>query len=269
MNYQNELAAARETAQKARQLVVSYAKNRHTLNVDYKGKHDLVTQADVESEKLILTRLKALFPDDHYMAEESASARQLKYRTWIIDPIDGTTNFTHGLSPHCVSIGLFEDGKPVVGVVLEVAGGEEFYAAKGMGAYRNEEPIKVSTNAQPKEYLIGTGFPYRDLGLVDAYLEVFKTLMAETQGVRRPGAASYDLCMVASGRYDGFYEYGLAPWDVAAGAAIILEAGGVINDWQNGDNWLFGNRFVAGNSACTRYLINVLQAHFSPDLLTV
>ena len=242
------LQTARRAAEKAKEVITYYDRNRNHLKVGLKGKNDLITQADEAAEKEIIKAIHEVFPDDDILAEESASETKLTdRRTWIIDPIDGTTNFAHGLPIYCVSIAMWENRRPQTALVLEVNRDEWFTAEAGKGAWLNGEKMSVSNIREPENSLLATGFPYRDLGLVDAYLQLFKKFMHDTRGVRRPGSAAFDLCLVAAGRCDGFFEYGLSAWDVAAGSLLIREAGGVVTDWTGGDDWLFGQRIVTGN----------------------
>lgn len=236
-----------------------------SLNTREKGFHDLVTDADLATEKEILGILKENFPDDEILAEETANKESLSNsRTWIVDPIDGTTNFAHDFPIYCVSVALWENKKPKVGVVIEVNRNEEFTAIAGKGAWLNGEKITVSSVSNPRDAFVGTGFPYNDLSLVEPYLRLFRHLMEELQGMRRPGAATFDLCCVACGRFDGFYEYSLHAWDVAAAALIVQEAGGVVTDWQGKDGWLFGQRLIAGNNEIHAHLLNLIQKYI-PD----
>ncbi len=261
--FRKELEVAQKAAKEAAAIIREYS-NRESFKVGLKAKNDLVTDADLASERKILEVIKSFFPDDRYLAEESSHYSVLpEGRIWIIDPIDGTTNFAHGFPVYCISIGFWEDGEPKAALVLEVANGEEFTATQGGGAFLNGQPIKVSATTDPASSLIGTGFPYTDLHLVDEYLSLFKTLMGKTHGVRRPGSAAWDLCNVACGRIEGFYEYGLSPWDVAASALIIKEAGGVVTDWNGEGDWLFGKRIIAGNEALAGFLLNEIRDHFS------
>ena len=268
MKYSNELEAAKKAASEASKIIQKYASDQ-SFDIDLKGKNDLVTDADVASEQKIIQILLQAFPGDHILAEESSVKSTLPAgRVWIIDPIDGTTNFAHKFPRYCVSIALWEDQQPKVGLVLEVASQELFTAVSGEGARLNGKDIHVSKNTDPSSSLIGTGFPYRSLHLVDNYLQLFKRMMDKTHGVRRPGTAAWDLCNVACGRFEGFYEYGLSPWDVAAGALIIQEAGGVVCDWEGGENWLFGERIVAGNSSLRDFLLKEIQDCFEPEQLS-
>lgn len=257
-----ELEVAKQAATSAAEIIQQYQRNDN-FSVDYKGKNDLVTEADLKAEEEILSFIKKEFPDDYILAEETADEISMpEGRTWLIDPIDGTTNFTHGFPIYCVSIGFWENRKPKMGLVLEVSSGEYFTALAGEGAYLNGKPISVSRSEDPKQALVGTGFPYNDLSLVDHYLQFFRMLMSSIQGVRRPGAAAFDLCCVACGRFDGFYEYSLNPWDVAAAGLIVQEAGGVITDWTGGNDWLFGKRIVAGNPSIHGFLLEEIGNYF-------
>lgn len=236
------------------------------LNIKQKGYHDLVTDADIAAEETILGILLDNFPDDEVLAEETADGNKLsESRTWIVDPIDGTTNFAHGFPIYCVSVALWENREAKVGVVIEVNRNEEFTAVKGEGAYLNGENISVSDKDNHTDAFVATGFPYNDLTLIDPYLKLFRHLMGQLQGIRRPGAASYDLCCVACGRFDGFYEYSLHAWDVAAAALIIKEAGGIVTNWTGGDDWLFGERLVAGNSDIHKYLLEQIVSYIDED----
>lgn len=264
-DYTAELKIAKKAAKSAAEIIRKYQRERN-FSVDFKGKNDLVTEADLKAEEEILSIIQEEFPEDEVLAEET-SAREFipEGRTWLIDPIDGTTNFAHGFPVYCVSIGLWENSEPKMGLVLEVARDEFFTALSGKGAYLNGNPISVSKCEKPEDALVGTGFPYNDLSLVDNYLQFFRMLMNSVQGLRRPGAASFDLCCVACGRFEGFFEYSLSPWDVGAAALIVQEAGGVITDWSGGDDWLLGERMVAGNSDIHEYLLDGIRDHFSDE----
>lgn len=262
-DYTPELNTARKAAGAAAEIIRDFQSN-HSFSVDFKGKNDLVTDADLKAEKQIISILQDEFPDDHILAEESAGEVTLpEGRIWLIDPIDGTTNFAHGFPVYCVSIGLWENRKPQMGLVVEVANDEWFTAMSGKGAFLDGRPILVSGVQDPQHALIGTGFPYNDLSLLDNYLAFFRMLMHNTQGVRRAGAAAYDLCCVACGRFDGFYEYSLNPWDVGAAALIVQEAGGQISDWTGDDDWLFGQRIIAGNPVIHQFLLDEIQKQFT------
>lgn len=263
-----ELQAAIHAAQSAGNLIKSYTDKSRSQSFELKGRHDLVTEADVATEKLIKTIISAHFPDDVFLAEESHDGEHLTdARTWIVDPIDGTTNFAHGVPFYAVSIALWKNKKPVAAVVLGVDQNELFTAEEGEGTELNGKKVKVSSTENYAGALIGTGFPYRDLSVLEDYMKVFHVLMRETHGVRRPGSAAYDMAYVSCGRYDGFYEYALAPWDVAAGALLIREAGGIVTDWKGGEDWLHGKRIIAGNPHIHQYLKDVILREVRPELL--
>jgi myo-inositol-1(or 4)-monophosphatase len=262
----NDAKLVHEIIGKAGNLVRDYASGSGRLNVELKGKNDLVTVADLEVEKLIIGEIQRNRPGDLILAEESSRrSRMPDTRTWVIDPIDGTTNFANGFPVYCVSIGLWEGGTARLGAVLEVNRDELFFAERGNGATLNGKTIKVTSNGDPAKSLLATGFPYRNLDLIDDYLRLFRTYMHETLGVRRPGSACYDLCCVAAGRFDGFYEYGLEPWDVGAGTLIVTEAGGVVTDWEGEQNWIFGQRIIAANPSIHRYLMQSIQSHIPAE----
>ena len=267
MSYGKELQTAKIAVHEAAAIIRNFRANK-SFGVELKGKNDLVTDADIASEKRIIEVIKLSFPNDQFLAEESNTYKKLPNgRIWIIDPIDGTTNFAHGFAPYCVSIAFWENGRPKVGVVLEVAHNELFWAVEGEGAWLDDKRLKISAITEPARSLIATGFPYSHFALVDPYLQLLKNLMQKTHGIRRPGAASYDLCSVASGRVDGFYEYGLSPWDVAAGTLIIKEAGGIVKDWKGGQNWLFGKRIICGNNSIVDFLKTEIQNTFDKENL--
>lgn len=262
-DYSGELETARRAASEAAEIVRSYRDGRH-FDVDFKGRNDLVTDADLAAEKKILEILREAYPDDQVMAEETSGEAVLPdRRTWLVDPIDGTTNFTHGFPVSCVSVALWENELPQLGLVLEVNSGECFSAVRGEGARLDGKEIRVSSVKESRNALVGTGFPYNDMSLISNYLRFFEWLVHRTQGIRRPGAASWDLCCVAAGRFDGFYEYALNPWDVGAGALIVQEAGGVVTDWEGGDRWLFSGRIVAGNPSVHAFLLDGIGEHFT------
>lgn len=261
MHESPELLAALDAAREGAECVRQYA-SRHDVAIRKKGPRDLVTDADVATEALIIERLLEQFPDDRILGEETAGPGwSPQGRWWIIDPIDGTTNFAHGFPLYCVSVAFWEDGAPVAGVVLEVNRGEEFCALAGHGAWCDGRPIRVSDETELSQAVIGTGFPYTDFRSDEPYLELFKEVLHGCRSVRRPGAGTYDLCSVAAGRFDGFYEYGLQPWDVAAAALIAREAGAVVTDWRGSQEWLFAKRMVAANPAMHRVLMELVERH--------
>ncbi len=262
-----ELEIARKAAQAGAETIRSFQKNRSQMGIRSKGYRDLVTDADVAAEKVIVSVIKEAFPEDHILAEESkVEVEFTSGRWWIIDPIDGTTNFAHDFPIFCVSIGFWEAGKAQAGVVLEVNRKEEFYAVKGSGAFCNGERIHVSDRNEMSECIIAAGMPYHTFDEEESYLKLFRTLLHNCLAIRRPGTGAYDLCSVAAGRFDGFYEYGLQPWDVGAAALIVEEAGGVVTNWYGTKEWLFANRMIAGNPAIHPELLSLITEYVPEEV---
>lgn len=216
--------------------------------VEFKGKSDLVSYVDKESEKRLVDGLKKLIPEAGFITEEETTDQQTKDYTWIIDPLDGTTNFVHGIPHYCVSIGLMHEGTIVAGLVYEVANDELFHAWQGGGAYLNKKPIHVSTAPSFSDCVLATGFPYYMFERLDEYLQILHQLMKDTQGLRRMGSAAADMAYVACGRYGGYFEYNLNSYDIAGGVILVKEAGGSVTDFQGGNDYLFGRSVVAGGT---------------------
>lgn len=236
MSFTEERDLAVRAARRAADLIEMHAGSLADEQVKKKGASDLVTFVDTRSQEIILEILEPAFPAYGVWAEEgeeggTSTGEDASYR-WVIDPIDGTTNFAHGFPPYAVSIGLLdtEARRPVVGVVLEVARGELFTAIRGEGLYVDGERARVSEVEGIEDGLITTGFPFREFSYVDEYLDSFERFMRAAQGVRRPGVAAMDLAYVACGRFEGFFEIGLYPWDIAAGILLVEEGGGRVTD---------------------------------------
>lgn len=230
--------------------------------IEIKGKNDLVSYVDKTSEKFIVEGLSLLLPGSGFIAEEGTSDRKGDEYNWIIDPLDGTTNFIHGIPCYAISIALMRKEELVLGVIYEINLDECFYAWEGGKAYLNEKEIHVSETATLSASLIATGFPYYDYHRMDEYMELFRHFMKNTHGLRRLGSAATDLAYVACGRFEGFYEYSLQSWDVAAGAFIVKQAGGKVSDFSGGTNFIFGKELVAGNAACFEEFLNAVQLYF-------
>lgn len=209
------------------------------------GFNNLVSYVDKESEKKLVSTLSQLIPGSGILGEEGASVESSNGYLWIIDPLDGTTNFTHGLPPFAISIGLTLHDKPVLGVVYEVTKKEMFHAVEGHPAYCNDQLIRASSVNSLNESLFATGFPYYDFPKMEAYLNIIRKFLKQSHGVRRLGSAATDLAYVAAGRFEGFFEYNLNPWDVAAGAFIVRQAGGIVTDFSGGTDFLYGRQICA------------------------
>jgi myo-inositol-1(or 4)-monophosphatase len=230
-------------------------------NVEIKGLNDLVSYVDKTSEKLLVEKLSVIFPEAGFIVEENTKS-EIKDYNWIVDPLDGTTNFIHGIPCYAISIALEHKGEIIIGVVYEVAQNECFSAFKNGGAFLNETKIHVSDRKTLSESLIATGFPIYNFSRIDDYINTLTYLMKNTHGIRRIGAAAADLCYLACGRVDAFFEYNLNPWDVAAGALIVLEAGGSVCDFKSDDKWLFGKEIVATNSHLKADLEKIINENF-------
>ncbi len=231
-------------------------------HIETKSQNSLVTYVDKTAEKKIVDFLSELIPDSGFIAEEGTSDKKGEIYNWVIDPLDGTTNFIHGIPTYCVSIALLKNEKLVSGVIYEPNRDEMFYAWENGGSYLNNTPISVSSANKLSDSLLATGFPYYDYKRLEAYIDILKWLMNNSRGVRRIGSAAIDLAYVACGRFEAFYEYSLNPWDVAAGALIVKEAGGSVTDFQGGDNYLFGREIIASNKHMEAELLEKIKDTF-------
>jgi myo-inositol-1(or 4)-monophosphatase len=230
-------------------------------DVELKSVSSLVTYVDKAAEAAIVEALKQLIPESGFITEEGTATHAGEKLKWIVDPLDGTTNFIHGISPHSVSIALMEGEELVLGVVYEIGLDEMFYAWKGGHAYLNGKEIKAATATRPEDTLIGTGMPYYDFDKMNSYIEAMKHLMKHTRGLRRLGSAAVDLSYVAAGRFDAFFEHALHAWDVAAGVFILQQAGGKVSDFNGGDNWLYGGEIIAASNPFFKPFYNIIHRY--------
>jgi myo-inositol-1(or 4)-monophosphatase len=255
------LGNAVRAARRAGAIINRAARDVEVLSVTRKRHNDFVTEVDKAAEQAIIDILHRAYPDHAILAEESGAtagtAGESEY-TWIIDPLDGTTNFIHGFPQYAVSIGLRHKGVLAHGVVYDPTKNELFTATRGRGAFLNERRIRVSKRVQLGDALVGTGFPFRDFEGLDEYLAMFRELTARTAGLRRAGAAALDIAYVAAGRLDGFWEMGLSPWDMAAGALLVQEAGGLAGDFRGDAGFLESGRMICGNPKIFAQLVHIL-----------
>ena len=234
-------------ARQAGSIIIRHLNQLEMLEVVEKGRNEFVSQVDRLAEEAIIEVIRDYHPDHSILAEESGETGNHEYQ-WIIDPLDGTTNYLHGFPVFCVSIAVAHEGKIEHGVVYDPLRQEVFTASRGQGAHLDGRRIRVSKRTRMSQSLIATGFPYRmNKQFIDDYLAMLKTVIEDSAGVRRPGSAALDLCYVAAGRVDGFWEIGLNIWDIAAGALMIREAGGRISDYRGTDKYLENGNVVAGN----------------------
>ncbi len=265
------LNIAVKAALRAGKIINRASNDLDLIKVEVKQANDFVTEVDRKAEAAIIETLRDAYPAYGILAEESGAtaatgSAELDYR-WIIDPLDGTTNFIHGLPQYAVSIALAKGNSVEQAVVFDPSRNELFTASKGAGAFLNERRIRVSGRTRLQDSLLGTGFPYRMFDHVDTYLAIFKELTRKTAGQRRPGAAALDLAYVACGRYDGFWEFGLSPWDMAAGALLISEAGGLVSDLRGEAGYLTSGNIIAGTPKVFAPLLNLIQERL-PESIT-
>ncbi|MBC8986762.1 inositol monophosphatase [Pedobacter sp. N36a] len=230
--------------------------------VEIKGLNDLVSYVDKNAEKQLVRNLVKLIPEAGFITEEETLNTTGAVFNWIIDPLDGTTNFIHGLPTYAISIALYEDGQPVIGVVYEINRGEMFSTYKGGAAYLNNKEISVSKRTSLSETLIGTGFPYYQFEKQEAYMQLLSEMMRSCHALRRIGSAATDLAYVACGRFDGFFEYNLNSWDVAAGAYLVQQAGGNILNFSGGTEFIQQREILATNGNIDGALLSIMARHF-------
>jgi len=230
------------------------------LTIASKRSNDFVTEVDRAAENAIIDVLRQAYPDHGFLAEESGAETSGGDYQWIIDPLDGTTNFLHGFPQFSVSIALRHKKRLEIGVIYDPVTQELFTAARGEGAQLNEKRIRVSGRKSLAGALLATGFPYTDQSYIDIYIETMKALMVPTAGIRRPGSAALDLAWVAAGRCDGFWEFNLNAWDIAAGALIVREAGGIVTDFAGGDNYLGSGDIIAASPKVLPEMLKIINA---------
>lgn len=246
---------ARETGR----FIMNESRHFKIGSAESKGHNDFVSYVDRGAEKMLVENLGKLLPLAGFYVEEGTSSREGERFCWIVDPLDGTTNFLHGLHPYSISIALREYDEIVAGTVFEASGEESFTAWRGGGAWLNGKKIRVSDTINLSNSLIATGFPYKDFSRLPEYLKLLEHLIRNTHGVRRMGSASIDLAYVACGRYDGFFEYGLNPWDVAAGILLITEAGGRVSDFSGNQQGITGKEIIASNGRAYSEFLEIVS----------
>jgi myo-inositol-1(or 4)-monophosphatase len=247
--------AALETAR----FIIKESETFDISRTEVKGLNDFVSYVDKGSEKMLVERLSALLPEAGFKTEEGTIKKTGLRYCWVIDPLDGTTNFLHNLPPYAISIALMEDEEVVAGVIYEIRSNEMFTAWKGGGAWLNGKKIHVSKASKLSDSLIATGFPYSDFSRIDNYMNCFTWFCKNSHGVRRLGSAATDIAYIACGRFEVFYEYGLHPWDIAAGIIILREAGGKISDFSGNEKNLSGEEIIAANNAVYSEVLEIVR----------
>ncbi len=265
--HEDLLATAVAAARTGAEVAARYFRSTD-LEVRRKGANDFVTRADQESEAAILAVIRERFPDHRILAEEGSGAGEGhgEYE-WLIDPIDGTTNFLQGLPVYCVSVACRRGDEVLVGVIEDPEGSNVFSAVRGGGAYWNDRRMQVSRREGLDGAFLATGYPFRALPTLDIYLAIFRDVFRHAKAIRRCGAAALDLAYTAAGVYDGFFEFRLSPWDIAAGTLMVREAGGIVTDLDGGPGFFDGGNVVAGGPAVQRALLEVVQRHASEEAI--
>jgi myo-inositol-1(or 4)-monophosphatase len=262
--YEDLLATAQQAARTGAEVVRRYFRDAK-LEVRRKGQNDFVTQADKESEAAVLATIRNRFPEHRILAEEGGGAGiggDSDYQ-WLIDPLDGTTNFMQGLPVYCVSVACRKGDELLVGAINDPEGNNVFAAAKGGGAQWNGQPMEPMQPGGLDGAFLATGYPFRALSTLDVYLAVFRDVFQHAKAIRRCGAAALDLAYTAAGVYDGFFEFRLSPWDIGAGILLIEEAGGVVTDLDGGRGYFAGGNIIAGAPAVQKELLEIVQRHGS------
>jgi len=259
MQYKDLCFGAMEVVKTAAAYVREQHQNRQGFAIQEKGKQNFVTEVDREAEQILVSGLSALHPEAGFIAEEGTSSTQGEKYNWIIDPLDGTTNFIHGVFPFAISVGFTDKTEVVAGIVYEFGLDEYFYAWKGGGAWLNGSQVRVSEVDRVNQSLIATGFPYTNFTYLEQFMSSMEYFMHNSHGLRRLGSAATDIAYVACGRYDAFYEYGLNPWDVAAGMLLVKEAGGSYSDFAGHPDPLFAEHIICSNLNIFNELQSVIR----------
>lgn len=259
------LNIAVRAARNAGELIQRSSANIRHISVTQKGKYDFVSEVDFKAEQEIIRVIHGAFPDHGILAEESGKSRQSDY-VWVIDPLDGTTNFLHGFPQYAVSIALKIRDRLELGVIYDPSRDELFTAERGGGAMLNNRRIRVGEQNKLQSALLGTGFPFKSDEHLEAYLAMFRPLCKATSGIRRAGSAALDLAYVAAGRLDGFWEIGLMEWDMAAGILLIQEAGGVVTDFSFNSHYMQSGNVITGNPKMHQLMYQLIEPHVTDPL---
>jgi len=259
------LNTAIKAARRAGNIILRYSDQLDRLTIESKGHNDFVSEVDRSAEYEIIDIIRKAYPGHAILAEESGEQSGDDYQ-WVIDPLDGTTNFLHGYPQYAVSIALLDKGKLAQAVIFDPLRDELFTASRGAGAQLNDRRIRVSSVNKMENALLGTGFPFKEFNYLETWISCFRDLLPISSGVRRAGSAALDLAHVASGRLDGFWEIGLNRWDIAAGCLLIEEAGGLVSDFDNGQNFLASGNVIAGNSKLHGELFAIISRHLPDNL---
>ena len=262
------LNVATKAAREAGKIINRASQDVGALKVQTKDYNDFVSDVDRAAEQAIIDVLKDAYPTHGFFGEESGKTNVESDSVWIIDPLDGTTNFLHNFPCYCVSIALQEKGVLTQAVIYDPVHNDLFTATKGRGAFLNDKRIRVTNRSKLQDSLISTGFPFKDFSYMDVYVDIFKDMAKKTSGLRRPGSAALDLAYVAAGYTDGFFEINLSPWDIAAGALLVQEAGGIVGDFEGNESWLKTGNIVAANPKVFGQMLQVIAPHLTERIKT-
>lgn len=262
------LSIAIKAAREAGRIINRASQDVGSLSVQSKTYNDFVSDVDRAAEQAIIEVLRDAYPDHGFLGEESGKSNQDADNVWIIDPLDGTTNFLHSFPQYCISIALQQKGVLTQAVIYDPVRNDLFTATKGRGAFLNDKRIRVTSRSKLQDALIATGFPFRDFTHLDTYLGMLKDMIKKTTGIRRPGSAALDLAYVAAGWVDGFFEINLSAWDIAAGGLLVQEAGGIVGDFQGNESWLQTGNIVAANPKVFAQMLQTLDPHLTDSLKT-
>ena len=259
------LNTAVKAARRAGSVINRATRNLDVLTVRTKSAHDFVSEVDQDAERAIVETLRGAYPEHAILAEEGGATGRSEY-VWLVDPLDGTTNFLHGFPHYAVSIALMHRGVLTQAVIYDPNRNDLFTASRGRGAFLNEQRIRVSRRIRLSDALVGTGFPFRQFAHVDAYLAILREVMQKAPGVRRAGAAALDLAYVAAGRLDAFWEFGLEPWDIAAGALLVIEAGGLVGDLEGNDGYMESGNLITGTPKVFAQMVQLVAGHLTAEM---
>lgn len=262
------LTNAVKAARQAGDIINFASRDLGQLKIQTKSFNDFVSEVDQAAEKTIIDTLKSAYPDHGFLGEEGGDINETAENIWIIDPLDGTTNFLHSFPQYCVSIALQQKGVITQAVIYDPVHNDLFTATKGRGAFLNDKRIRVGSRIKLQEALISTGFPFREFSYLDTYMDMLKDMIKNTTGIRRPGSAALDLAYVAAGFSDGFFELNLSAWDIAAGALLVQEAGGIVGDFEGNESWLKTGNIVAANPKVFAQMLQVLAPHLTINMKT-
>lgn len=262
------LNVAIKAAREAGKIINRAALDIGALKIEQKDTNDFVSEVDRGAEQAIINVLKDAYPNHGFYGEESGKSNSEADSIWIIDPLDGTTNFLHGFPAYCISIALQEKGVLTQAVIYDPVRNDLFTATRGSGAFLNNRRIRVTQRTKLQEALLSTGFPFKDFSYLETYINIFRDMAKKTSGLRRPGSAALDLAYVAAGFSDGFFEINLSPWDIAAGALLVQEAGGIVGDFEGNESWLRTGNIVAANPKVFGQMLQVIAPHLTERIKT-